>query len=126
VPHALFRHEYPAVHHYMVQSEDQFLVKVERLPNWNYYGNPLKWLKWKIITPRGELPRWTSRSKQEWYGVYNRQGEEGLRAYYRSIYTLSEERVREAIANGALTRDAGFAELTRQRYLPAAALQPAR
>jgi len=118
VPHSMFRHEYPAIHHYMIESEDQFIIKVKRLPNEHHYRNPLKWLKWKIITPRGELPRWMSRSKRQWYGLYNRAGEAGLRAYYRSIYTLSEDRVREAIADGALTRDAGFAEFARERYLP--------
>jgi len=121
VPHRLFRHKYPAVHHYMIESEENFIIKVKRLPNENHYTNPLKWLKWKIITPGGELPRWTNRSKQEWFRVYSREGDAGLRAYYRSIYTLSEDRVREAVADGALMRDAGFAEFTRERYLPVVA-----
>ena len=121
VPHPLFRHEYPAIHHYMIDSADKFIIKVKRLPNESQFTNPLKRLKWKIVTPRGELPPWTSRPKQEWYRVYNRSGEVGLRAYYRSIYTLSEERVRKAIADGALVRDAGFADFTRERYLPVGA-----
>jgi Glycosyl transferase family 2 len=116
VPHAKFRHEYPALHHYMIPNEDRFIDKVRRLPMSYSPTNPLKWLIWRTITPRGELARWAGPSKRQWYDIYKREGEAGLRAYYRTVYTLTEDRVREAIAEGALMRDARFAEFARGRY----------
>lgn len=116
VPHAKFRHEYPALHHYMITDEDRFIDKVKRLPTYNCPTNPLKWLIW-TTTSRDELPRWSGPSKRDWYDIYKREGEAGLRTYYRTVYTLTEDRVREATAEGALVRDARFAEFARERYL---------
>jgi glycosyltransferase involved in cell wall biosynthesis len=121
VPHSMFRHEYPAIHHYMIASEDQFVVKVKRLPTSYSPTNPLKWLTWRITTLPGELPRWAGPSKRQWYDIYKREGEAGLRTYYRTVYTLTVDHMREAIADGAVMRDAGFAEFTRERYLPVGA-----
>ncbi len=118
VPHEEFRHVEPAVHHYMIQSEDQFVQKVTRLPSWLHRPKGFfarrKWDRTPDI--ERELPKRMGPSKREWWGVYQRGGEEGVREYYRTVYTLVGERREAAIADGSLVADPGFADYARERY----------
>jgi hypothetical protein len=118
VPHEQFRHVEPAVHHYMIQSEDQFVQKVTRLPSWLHRPKGFfarrKWDRTPDI--ERELPKRMGPSKREWWGVYQRGGEEGVREYYRTVYTLVGERREAAIADGSLVADPGFADYARARY----------
>ena len=117
VPHERYRHEVEAVHHYMVQDEDQFVQKVVRLISWapppDGRGARKKWER----TPEIErpLPAWSAPFKKEWWGVYQQGGEAGVRAYYRDVYTISGARREAALADGTLVRDPGFAEWSRAR-----------
>jgi hypothetical protein len=107
-----------AVHHYMVQDEEQFVQKVTRLIEW---GKPptgrIARARWRAQDPRRkDLPTWTAPFKKRWWSVYQEGGEPAVREYYRSTYTLSAERVRETIAAGELVRDPGFAAWSRSRH----------
>ena len=73
----------------MIQDEDQFVQKVERLMSWvrpQKLINRLRWHK-KYWGRKDELPKWIGPSKREWWSVYYHQGEAGLREYYRTVYT---------------------------------------
>ena len=117
VPHPQWRHEVPAVHHYMVQDEDQFVQKVTRLISWAPppEGRVAR-LRWRR-TPEIErpLPGWSAPFKKEWWGVYQRGGEPAVREYYRNVYTVGGARRLEALADGSLVEDAGFASWSRSR-----------
>lgn len=111
VPHDVYRHDEPAVHHYMIQDEDQFVQKVERLMSWVRPQKLTDRIRWKAKQRRNpdQLPHWIGKSKREWWSVYANHGEAGLREYYRTVYTLGEDRVRNAIAAGELVEDSAFA-----------------
>ncbi len=118
VPHPHFRHDEPAVHHYMVQDEDQFVQKVTRLISW---APPPEGLiaraRWKRTPEIGRaLPGWSAPFKKEWWSVYQQGGEAAVREYYRTVYTITGERRRAALADGSLVEDAGFAEWSRRRH----------
>jgi hypothetical protein len=117
VPHPPHRHEVPAVHHYMVQSEDQFVRKVTRLISWAPPPEGRRARKKWERTPEIErpLPQWSSWFKKEWWAAYQQGGEAGVRDYYRNVYTLSGERRERALADGSLVRDPGFSEWCRAR-----------
>ena len=118
VPHPQFRHEEPAVHHYMVQDEDQFVQKVTRLISWAPPPDGrIARARWKR-TPEIErpLPGWSAPFKKEWWGVYQDGGEPAVRDYYRNVYTLVGDRRRAAITDGSLVEDAGFADWSRRRH----------
>jgi hypothetical protein len=51
--------------------------------------------------------------------VYQQGGEPAVREYYRDVYTLSADRVREATAEGLLVTDPGFATWARSQYAEA-------
>jgi hypothetical protein len=120
VPHPPYRHPEPAVHHYMVQDEDQFAQKVSRLISW---ASPpegrVARARWNR-TPERErpLPTWSAPFKKEWWAVYQAGGEPAVREYYRDVYTLVGARRTAAIADGSLVEDAGFANWARARYGP--------
>ena len=116
VPHDRFQHPIFAIHHYMFRSEDQFVDKVARLPTWEEYTNPLKRLKWRVRTRPGELARWVGDYKSAWHRLYAREGEEGLRRFYRTEYTVSEDKLVDDLVNGELVHDADFAVYMRARY----------
>jgi hypothetical protein len=109
-----------AVHHYMVQDEEQFVQKVVRLISWAQEPDGfLAKRRWRATPERErDLPRWTAPFKKQWWSVYQQGGEEAVRAYYRNVYTLSPDRVRETIADGALVADPAFATWARSRYAP--------
>jgi glycosyltransferase involved in cell wall biosynthesis len=118
VPHPVYQHPYPAVHHYMIQDEDQFVQKVERLMSWvrpKRFVDRLRWHK-KYRGRKDELPKWIGPSKREWWSVYYHQGEDGLREYYRNVYTVGGDRLRDALADGSLVRDGEFAAWARERF----------
>ena len=118
VPHPVFRHVEPAVHHYMIQDEDQFVQKVKRLMSWARPQKRSARLRWYAhhLRHRDDLPKWIGASKREWWRVYAHDGEEGLRAYYRDVYTLSEGRVRDALDDGTLAEDPAFARWASESY----------
>lgn len=118
VPHPQFRHHEPAVHHYMVQDEDQFVQKVTRLISWAPPPDGrITRARWSR-TPEIErpLPGWSAPFKKEWWGVYQGGGEAAVREYYRNVYTLAGARRRDALADGSLVEDAGFATWSRRRH----------
>jgi hypothetical protein len=118
VPHPQHRHAEPAVHHYMVRDEDQFVQKVTRLISWAHPPDGfIARARWRR-TPEIErtLPGWSAPFKKEWWGVYQQGGEPAVREYYRNVYTLVGDRRRDALADGSLVEDAGFATWSRQRY----------
>jgi hypothetical protein len=106
------------VHHYMVQDEEQFVQKVTRLISWAQEPSGfIARRRWRATPPRErDLPRWTAPFKKAWWSVYQEGGEEAVRDYYRTVYTLSADRVREAIADGTLVEDGAFARWARARY----------
>lgn len=115
VPHPQFRHDEPAVHHYMVQDEDQFVQKVTRLISWAPPPDGrIAAARWRR-TPEIErpLPAWSAPFKKEWWDVYQDGGEAAVREYYRSVYTLGGNRRLEALADGSLVVDGGFAAWSR-------------
>jgi hypothetical protein len=109
-----------AVHHYMVQDEEQFVQKVTRLISWAQEPDGfLAKRRWRATPPRErDLPRWTAPFKKQWWSVYQQGGEEAVRTYYRNVYTLSEDRVRETIADGTLAADPAFATWAREHLAP--------
>jgi hypothetical protein len=118
VPHEQYRHAEPAVHHYMVQDEDQFVQKVTRLISWAHPPDGLlKRRRWER-TPEIEraLPQWSAPFKKEWWGVYQQGGEPAVREYYRNVYTLRGDRLRRALADGSIVEDAGFSIWSRERF----------
>jgi len=110
-----------AVHHYMVQDEEQFVQKVTRLIAWAQPPEGrIARARWKARPPRQrDLPTWTAPFKKQWWSVYQQGGEPAVREYYRNVYTLSADRVREATAEGLLVSDPGFATWARSRYAEA-------
>jgi hypothetical protein len=118
VPHEQFRHTEPAVHHYMVRDEDQFVQKVTRLISWAHPPDGFfarrKWER----TPEIErsLPGWSAPFKKEWWGVYQQGGEPAVRDYYRNVYTLRGDRLQAARADGSIVEDAGFSVWSREKF----------
>ncbi len=115
---AVAGNENAAVHHYMVQDEEQFVQKVTRLISWAQPPEGrIARARWKARPPRQkDLPTWTAPFKKRWWSVYQQGGETAVREYYRDVYTLSATRVRETIANGELVEDAEFATWARSQY----------
>ena len=74
--------------------------------------------RWRRAPPEIEraLPGWSAPFKKEWWGVYQTGGEAGVREYYRNVYTLGGARRLEALADGSLVEDAGFADWSRARH----------
>lgn len=118
IPHDRYRYALPAVHHYMIQDEDQFVKKVARLIEWvEPPTDELERAVWDATPAREkDLPDSMAAFKREWWGVYKRGGEAAVRDYYRNVYTLPADRVREAVAAGELAEDDAFLEWTTARY----------
>jgi hypothetical protein len=118
VPHPQHRHDVQAVHHYMVQDEDQFVQKVTRLISWAAPPDGLLARRRWNRTPERErpLPTWSAPFKKEWWGVYQAGGEEAVREYYRTVYTVGGARLEAALADGTLVDDPGFADWSTAAY----------
>jgi hypothetical protein len=118
VPHEVFRHPEPWVHHYMVGDEDQFVQKVSRLIAWAPPPDGvLARRRWRRTPPdRRELPGWSAPFKKRWWAVYQQGGEEAVREHYRTVYTLDDDARRAALARGDLVEDGAFAAWARSRY----------
>jgi hypothetical protein len=118
VPHPVYRHSEPWVHHYMVGDEDQFVQKVARLISWAPPPDGLiARARWRRTPPRRrELPGWSAPFKKVWWGVYQRGGEQAVREYYRDVYTLGDEARRDALDRGWLEEDGEFSSWARARY----------
>jgi hypothetical protein len=116
----------PLVHHYMIVSEDQFLSKVKRLTEWRTYKarRRMRFLDPVYRLLRRPIPRPVSQSsKATWWDVYQRGGEDGLRDYYRNVYTLDRDHIATHLADGQLIFDPGLADHTRDRLgLPSLAI----
>ena len=96
IPHPRWRFEQSLVHHYMVDDEDSFVRKVERLKD-----------MWPQI---GVGPTDLGAFKLAWWQLYQEEGERGLREYYRSRYLVKADEIPGNLENGALVRDTGFAD----------------
>jgi hypothetical protein len=119
VPHERYRHEVPLVHHYMIQDEEQFVEKATRLIEWaKQPAGFRKGLRWRFTRKRDRaLPPWSEPWKKVWWGVYQREGVEGVRAYYRNEYVVPADRVAGYLASGDLERDDALANYARSRSL---------
>jgi len=102
----------------MVQDEAHFVRKVVRLIRWaRPPGGHLAGAKWWLTPPkRRPLPGWMASFKRDWWDVYRRGGEAAVRDYYRTVYTLTNDRRRNAVSDGHLIEDPSFALWARTRY----------
>jgi hypothetical protein len=112
VDHPRFRHAEPMVHHYMIQSEEQFVQKVLRLRSWQ----PVRRQRIERVLDvvrrplrRPSPPPVRREFKLLWWTLYQEGGQDALREFYRNTYTLSAEAVHEHLASGALLHDPAFA-----------------
>jgi hypothetical protein len=117
----------PMVHHYMIVSEEQFLLKVKRLTEWrsSRARRRMRFLDPVYKLLRRPIPKPVSQSsKAEWWDVFQRGGEDGLRDYYRNVYTLDRDRVAKELAAGELHFDPSFPNHSRERLgLPPLAIE---
>lgn len=115
VPHEEWGPSEPTVHHYMIRDEDQFVQKVRRLTSWRERkGLHSKLWYHKLRRLVGiPLPPFVAGFKAEWWDVYRRGGEAGLRRYYRDEYRVQTQDVPGHIERGELVRDDAFAAYRR-------------
>jgi len=111
VPHER-RDEEAILHHYMIQSEDQFVEKVKRLRSWQSQRRQrledVKGVFRRLA--RRPMPSPVGRDfKARWWDVYQEGGESGLRTYYRDVYTLGQDAIDAAVAAGDLVHDPALA-----------------
>ncbi len=99
IPHPPHRHELSLVHHYMVEDEDGFVQKVRTLESLR-----------PQIRDHNVPPR-LGAFKVAWWRLYEEQGEEGLREYYRTRYVIRAEELERHLEAGELLRDTAFADL---------------
>jgi hypothetical protein len=99
------------VHHYMIQDEDHFVEKVVRLIEWAKPPEGLRAsMQWRMTPKRKRpLPHWTEPWKKVWWDVYQREGIDGVRRYYRDVYVIPADAVEAHVATGALVHDDGLA-----------------
>ncbi len=99
------------VNHYMIQDEDQFVEKVVRLIEWAKPPKGMKaQIKWRTTPKRMRpLPHWTEPWKKVWWGVYQSDGIQGIRSYYRNSYVVPADDVARHVSDGNLTYDDGLA-----------------
>ncbi len=105
----------PMVHHYMIQDEDQFVQKVTRLRSWQSIRRQRIERSLDVfrkLAGRPSPPPVERSFKADWWNVYQRAGLDGLRAYYRDVYTIPAVEVARHVAAGDLVEDAGFADHT--------------
>jgi hypothetical protein len=107
-----WRHATAAVHHYMIQDEDQFVMKVRRFPAWQPRARPAsRWLR--ALRPAGvapSAPALKADIKKRWWDVWERGGEPALREHYRTQFRVRRDDVDRHVASGALVRDTAFAD----------------
>lgn len=104
--------EEPALHHFMIQDEDQFVEKVKRLRSWQSRRRQRFESAVNVFrrAARRPIPSPVGRDfKARWWDEYQAGGESGLREYYRSVYTLDAAAVERAVAAGELVHDPAFA-----------------
>jgi hypothetical protein len=108
LPHAPWSPVDPIIHHYMVQSEDRFVMKVKRLSS--LHGR----YRERIALRLGCRPHLAKlrghHFKEMWWSVFVERGEEGLRNYYRNEYCLQLQDVNQHLRAGTLTKDTLFAD----------------
>jgi hypothetical protein len=117
VPHPRYRPDLQLVHHYMIQDEEQFVEKVVRLIEWaKPPEGTVAAMRWRATPKRKRaLPHWTERWKKVWWDVYQRDGVEGVRRYYRDTYVIPADAVERHVASNDLVLDSGLADYTRAR-----------
>jgi hypothetical protein len=108
LPHAPWAPYEPLVHHYMVQSEDRFVMKVKRLRSLHGRYRERIALSLGFRPELAKLER--DHFKKLWWSIFIRRGEEGLREYYRNKYCLHRDDVDRHMETGALLRDTSFAD----------------
>ncbi len=100
----------PAIHHYCIRGEDQFVRKVANLTRWTWLNRAMRlrirfpWLAPFLRVGPG------IKHKLRWYRILAKKGTEGLRRYYRRRILLSRADVERHERSGALVRDGAFAE----------------
>jgi hypothetical protein len=108
LPHPPWSPYDPLIHHYMVQSEDRFVVKVKRLRS--LHGR----YRERIALRLGFRPQLAKlgadRFKKLWWSIFITRGEAGLREYYRNEYSLQQADIERHMMSGALIRDSDFAD----------------
>jgi hypothetical protein len=107
-----WRHDVAAVHHYMVQDEDHFVMKVRRFPAWQPRSRPAtsRWLRALRPAAAPCAPALKADIKKQWWDVWQRGGESALREHYRTHFRVQRRNLDGLLASGALVRDAAFAE----------------
>lgn len=117
IPHPPFRHELPLVHHYMVDDEDSFVRKAGNLTRWNAEHHVRGKSRGRMLLRRlrgtSQLQRRHRGFKQEWSRLYEEEGEEAVRDYYRTEYVLRAEQVAAHVATGDLVLDTALADYKR-------------
>jgi hypothetical protein len=108
LPHPPWSRFEPIIHHYMVQSEDRFVMKVKRLRF--LHGRYRERIAFRL----GFRPQLTKLDGQHfkdlWWSILIERGDKGLREYYRNEYCLQRDDVERHIRTGALTKDTSFAD----------------
>lgn len=108
------------LHHYYVQSEDNFVEKVARLGAWRsprrrryeaFLDLARRAARRPTVSPRQE------KDKRAWWAIYATGGEAGLREYYRHSYVLQSGDVPGYLERGELVEDPGLADHSRRRLL---------
>lgn len=108
-----WRHDAGALHHYMIQDEDHFVMKVRRFPAWQPRGRQVasRWLRALRPAPAAQsAPALKADIKKEWWAVWERGGEEALREHYRTRFCVQRRDLERHLTSGALVRDTAFAE----------------
>lgn len=117
VPHPWWGPETPAVHHYMIRDEDQFVMKVRRLTAWRKRRGLASRLWWQRLRRAVGLPETphVAGFKKEWWDAYREGGEEGLRRHYRTKHRIQTADLPRLVAEGHLVRDTAFADFMAAR-----------
>lgn len=131
VPGAVWWHPEPALHHYMIRDEDQFVMKVRRLAAWRpRTGLASKRWYHRVRALSGMRPPrpFVAAFKREWWDVFERGGEAALREYFRTSYRVRTEDLPRHLEAGELVRDTAFAEFraAADAQSPAGSAAPAR
>jgi glycosyl transferase family 2 len=113
VPGPVWWHPEAAVHHYMIQDEDQFVLKVSRLTSWQPRSGLLskQWFH-RLRAAIGLPPArpFAVGFKREWWDIWEKGGEPAVRAYYRTKYRIPAAELPQLLASGELVHDPAFAE----------------
>ncbi|MCZ7535449.1 MAG: glycosyltransferase family 2 protein [Acidimicrobiia bacterium] len=119
VPHERGGPSEPCVLHYMIQDEQQFVEKVKRLRSWQTRRRRNAEAVFDVVRKvlRRPAPSPVKRDfKAAWWDVYASGGDDGLRDYYRNVYTVPAGAVPGHLDRGELVLDAGFADFMADRH----------